>query len=111
MNLVTGFEYSRAVEPMVSFMSQLHINARRRRKFLRILAHRMFWKRFGNKGQHQYQSSFCLGTGLGFKDKKFYDPVNARRRRKILMIFAYRMSWKRFGNKGLKWVGISVSFQ
>ena len=39
-----------AIEPMVSFMSQLHTNARRRRKFLRILAHRMFWKRFGNKG-------------------------------------------------------------
>ena len=59
-----------AVEPMVSFMSQLHINARHRRKFLRILAHKMFWKRFGNKGQYQSQSLFCLGTGLGFKDKR-----------------------------------------
>ena len=60
-----------AVEPMVYFMSQLHINARRRRKnFLRILAHRMFWKQFGNKGQYQCQSSFCLGTGQGFKDKR-----------------------------------------
>ena len=59
-----------AVEPMASFMPQLHINARRRRKFLRILAHRMFWKQFGNKGQYQCQTSFCLGTGLGFKDKR-----------------------------------------
>ena len=59
-----------AVEPMVSLMSELHINACRRRKFLRILAHRMFWKRLGNKGQYQCQTSFCLGIGLGFKDKR-----------------------------------------
>ena len=64
-----------AVEPMVSLMSELlsYIEmpaGRRRRKFLRILAHRMFWKRFGKKGQYQCQSSFCLGTGLRFKDKR-----------------------------------------
>ena len=59
-----------AVEPLVSFMSQLHINAGRRRKFLRILAHGMFLKQFGNKGQYQCQSSFCLGTDLWFKDKR-----------------------------------------
>ena len=48
------------VEPMVSFMSQLHINARRRRKFSRISAYRMFWKQFGNKGQSA--SDFILFT-------------------------------------------------
>ena len=80
---------------MVSFMSQLHINAHRSPQA----------KIFMDFSTWNVLEAICSRTN----SLKFHDPVNARRRRKILLIFAYRMSWKRFGNKGLWWVGISVT--